>query len=166
MAVFSDSKVVNENGRIIYKSGLEDLHSADKKLYKTDYGLRKEIIQNWSIPGSTIMVRRSLHKKIRYNEKLVVEDRDFYLKLVAENLLGFINNTNSAYRLHGENFCFDKKNRYISSVNKFKSLIFNISRFTLKDRFLFVIPIISSFLGILVYGMLNKIKKSGDYKKL
>jgi len=157
MAVFGDSIVVDENGMTLYKSGLADLHSAKKEYWLTDEGLKKEIIQNWSVPGPTLMVRRSLHTKIRFNENLQVEDRDFYLRLVADNLLGFIDKPIAAYRVHGKNFCLDKKNRFISSVNKFKSLTMNIHRFPMRDRILFIIPIVSSVLGVVIHYIIKKL---------
>lgn len=159
MAVFGDTIVVDKNGFVLHKSALAGLHSAKKDRYLTDDGLKKEIIQNWSVPGGTLMVRRSLHHKMRYNENLQVEDRDFYLRLVAKNLLGFIDKPVAAYRVHEKNFCFDKKNRFVSSSNKFKSLTINFHRFSMKDRLFFVLPVVSSFFGIIIYYMMKTWKK-------
>lgn len=160
LAVFGDSRVIDENGKQLYESGLADLHTANKQHYLSDRGLKKEIIQNWSVPGSSIMVKRSLHERIRYNERLQFEDRDFYLKMIADNLLGFIDHQVSAYRVHSSNTCFGGKSRLTNSKNKLRSLIWNIGRFSYSDRLLFIKPIISSVLGIVVYSLIYTWKKS------
>ncbi len=160
MAVIADAIVVDEKGNEIYKSALSDLRSVNKELYKTDDGIKKEIIRNWAVVGPTLMVRSVLYRSVKYNEKLEFEDRDFYLKLVAENSLGFIDCMVAAYRIHGDNYCFDEKNLYLSSVNKFKSLICNIHRFDLRDKVYFIIPVISSFAGILIRYLQRRVKSS------
>ncbi len=155
MAVFGDSQVIDSNGNILYESGLSDLHSADKKNFLNDHSLKVEIITNWSVTGSVIMMRKSLHNKMRYNETLQIEDRDFYLKMVSQNLLGFIDYPVSAYRLHNNNTCMNKRNLYMASVNKFRTLLFNINKFPISDRYLFIYPLTSSFFGI-VFHFINK----------
>ena len=159
MAVIGDATVVDENGDLLYESGLSDLHTANKANYLTDRGLKKEIIQNWSVPGSSIMVRRELHDMIRFDERLQFEDRDFYLKMIARNLLGFIDHKVSCYRVHGNNACMAEYSKLTNSKNKIRSLLWNINRFSGRDKLLFIKPIVSTILGIAVYSTAYKLKK-------
>lgn len=157
MAVFGDSIVVDADGTKIWDSGIADLHNGDKKKYVTDKGLKREIIQNWSATGSSIMMRRALHERFRYDESLTVEDRDFYLKMISEGLLGFIDHPVSAYRLHETNASLKGKDNLATSLNKFKSLMKNARLFSLKDRYLFIKPTLSSFLGVVVYYTIDRL---------
>jgi glycosyltransferase involved in cell wall biosynthesis len=159
MAVIGDSMVIDEHGNLLYESGLADLHTANKKNYLTDEGLKKEIIQNWSVPGSSIMVKRELHDMIRFDERLQFEDRDFYLKMIARNILGFVDHKVSCYRVHGNNTCMAEYSKLINSRNKIRSLMWNFSRFSSHDRLLFIKPLISAFLGVIVYSVAYKLKK-------
>lgn len=156
MAVFGDSRVIGKDGEILLESGLCNLHSANKSEYTTYQGLKREIITNWSITGSVLMVRREVHELFLYDTGLPVEDRDFYLKLVSKDLLGFIDIPVSGYRVHGDNLCLDRMSRFHSSKNKFKALARNIHRFTWRDRILFLRPIMSSFFGMLVNSALSR----------
>ncbi|NNL54778.1 MAG: glycosyltransferase family 2 protein [Woeseia sp.] len=158
MAVFGDSIVVDADGKKIFDSGIADLHGGDKEKYGTDTGLKREIIQNWSTTGSCIMMRRALHDRFQYDESLTVEDRDFYLQMVSEGLLGFIDHPVSAYRMHETNASVQGKDNLATSLNKFKSLTKNARRFPLKDRHLFIKPTLSSFFGIVVYYAINILK--------
>lgn len=156
MAVFGDSKVIDKKGNIVLKSGLKDLHGARKQKYMTDRELKKEIIQNWAVTGSVLMTRAEVHEEFKYDVDLQVEDRDFYLKLVAKEVLGYIDVPVAGYRIHGENACFDKMSRLVSSRNKYYSLVRNVRRFRWRDRILFIRPLLSSILGMLVYSVTRR----------
>ena len=159
MAVLGDSMVIDASGNQLYASGLADLHTANKTNYLTDKGLKKEIIQNWSVPGSSIMVKRTLHDKIKFDERLQFEDRDFYLKMIADNLLGFVDHKVSCYRIHGNNICMAEYSKLVNSKNKIRTLLWNVNRFSWRDRILFIKPAISSILGVITYSTAYKLKK-------
>ena len=158
MAVFGDSIVVDSDGNQILDSGIAGLHGGNKQNYGTDKALKKEIIQNWSVTGSCIMMRRTLHDRFKYNEGLAIEDRDFYLRMVSEDLLGFIDFPVSAYRVHDANASITGIDNLTTSLNKFKSLWRNARFFSPGDRFLFIKPTLSSFLGIVVYYTLDRLR--------
>ena len=105
LAVFGDCIVVDGDGSKIYESGLADLHYVKKDRYLTEEGLKREIILGWSVPGGTLMVKRKLYNEIKYDERYLIEDLDFFLKMVSKNVLGFIDMKVSAYRVHGKNTC-------------------------------------------------------------
>lgn len=103
-AVIGDCKVVDEAGSLLFESGLTGMHSANIDHYLTDDGLKREIIWNWSVPGPVLLVRRAVYEKVGlYDTRTDVEDWDFYLRLVAKNLLGFVPCVVAAYRVHADN---------------------------------------------------------------
>lgn len=105
-AVIGDCIVVDGNDKLIASSGLSGFYSADKSRYHDDRGLRREIILNWSVPGPVLMVRRSIYGKIGgYDPRLCLEDWDMYLRMAAQDLLGFVDHPVSAYRVHPDSTC-------------------------------------------------------------
>lgn len=109
-AVMGDCILIDSHGGSVAPSGLEAKPSARKSRYHDDGGLRREIILNWSVPGPVLMVRRSMFEKIgRYDPRLSIEDWDMYLRMVAGNLLGFVDFPVSAYRVHPGSTCRDER---------------------------------------------------------
>ena len=104
LAVFGDCTVVDEIGTIIHKSGLSDLHRADKTALSHPETIETELVLRWSVPGPVLMIRRSamlLKSQIGpYPEELKVEDRWFYLTALSKKALGFLDVPVAGYRLH------------------------------------------------------------------
>lgn len=104
-AVVGDSIVIDERGHKLHDSGMCGLHGADKRLYRTDEGIRRAIISQWSFGGAVALIqRKGLESVAGWNESLRIEDWDFYLRLVARDAVGFIDMPVCAYRVHGNNF--------------------------------------------------------------
>lgn len=104
LMVIGDAIVVDAAGNITHESGNFGFHHGVKENYFTDEGLKREIIRNWSIVGPVGMVDRKLYDVIgRYDDKLIVEDWDFYLRAVAKDLIIFLDQKVAAYRIHGSN---------------------------------------------------------------
>lgn len=104
LMVIGDAIVVDGEGSITHESGNFGFHHGVKENYFTDKGLKYEIIRNWSVVGPVGMVDRKLYDVIgRYDDKLIVEDWDFYLRAVAKDLIIFLNQKVAAYRIHGNN---------------------------------------------------------------
>jgi len=104
MAVISDSNVIDKDGNLIHNSLLVDHSGADKSKYVTDKQLKHEIITNFKLLGSILMIKSEVFEGVRYfDETISQEDRDMYLRLVSKNQLGFIDEVVSGYRLHGRN---------------------------------------------------------------
>ena len=104
LAVFGDAVVVDSNGRQVYQSAIEQLHNGKKSFLKIDTLLASEIVFRWSVPGPVFMARRALYDEIGfYDENILVEDWDFYLRIACKNLLGFIDRYVAAYRIHDSN---------------------------------------------------------------
>ncbi|GLQ47143.1 glycosyl transferase [Dyella lipolytica] len=103
-AVVGDSIVVDENGLILHGSGMHDLHGANKRLYRSDEGIRRAVISQWAIGGPVAMIRKNALDTVdRWTEGLRIDDWDFFLRLAALDALGFIDVSVCAYRLHGAN---------------------------------------------------------------
>ncbi len=99
LAVVGDAIVVDANNKVVSDSSLSYIRNMDRKRMQTDKGLRLEIISNWGMGGSTNMIHRDLFKVINdFDSSLIVEDWDFYLKIISKNLLGYLNEVVSAYR--------------------------------------------------------------------
>ncbi len=102
--VIGDSVVVDRHGRKLHDSGMRDLHGADKRLYRSDDGIRRAVISQWAVGGPVAMVRkRSLETVAGWNEALCIDDWDFFLRLAAHDAIGFVDMKVCAYRLHGAN---------------------------------------------------------------
>lgn len=100
MAVFGDCRLVDFEGNLSEKSGLSDLHDGRKKHLNNSRLLPYEIVFNWCVPGPVFMARKEVYSLIGgYNENIAVEDWDFYLRMVARDLLGFIDQPVAAYRV-------------------------------------------------------------------
>lgn len=104
-AAIGDCIVVDRYGAKILDSGMSDLHHADKRLYRSDDGIRRAVISHWAVGGPVTMLRKSVLETVsRWTEGLRIDDWDLFLRLAARDAIGFIDIKVCAYRLHGENF--------------------------------------------------------------
>lgn len=109
LGVFGDCVVVDGEGQLSMASGLVDLHGADKAALSQPRLMPAELVLNWSVPGPVLMVRREAYCGPEgvglFDERLLIEDRDLYLRLLATGRLGFLDRPVAAYRWHGSNSC-------------------------------------------------------------
>jgi glycosyltransferase involved in cell wall biosynthesis len=104
LAVIGDSIVVDEQDRTVHDSAMVGLFHADKARYLTDDGIRREIICRWAIGGPVPLLRKKgLDAAEGWNENLLIDDWDFFLRLAALDVIGFIDVKVGAYRVHGAN---------------------------------------------------------------
>jgi glycosyltransferase involved in cell wall biosynthesis len=104
LAVFSDCLVVDDNGKVLHESGIRDLHGGRLHVLENPELMDLELIFNWCVPGPVFMAHRELYRQLGgYDENLVVEDWDMYLRICARGLLGFVPGPVAAYRYHGGN---------------------------------------------------------------
>jgi glycosyltransferase involved in cell wall biosynthesis len=112
-AVVGDSIVVDQYGNTLHESGMRDLHHADKRLYRSDEGIRRAVISQWAIGGPVTLLHKSALENVgRWTEGLRIDDWDFFLRLAACDALGFIDMHVCAYRLHGNNV---SKTRHVAT---------------------------------------------------
>jgi glycosyltransferase involved in cell wall biosynthesis len=106
LAVFGDCTVIDSDGKQIFSSGISELwdRPARKDSLLNKKLLPYEIVLHWTIPGPVLMLRRSTFDCIGYyDEQLIVEDRDFYLRLALQGYLGFTDVLVAKYRTHPTN---------------------------------------------------------------
>ncbi|WP_407118319.1 glycosyltransferase family 2 protein [Bradyrhizobium sp. LMG 9283] len=104
LAVVGDSIVVDDQDQTVHESAMVGLFNVDKTRYLTDEGIRREIICRWAIGGPVPLLRkRGLDAAEGWNENLLIDDWDFFLRLAALGVVGFIDVKVGAYRVHGTN---------------------------------------------------------------
>jgi len=131
-AVIGDSVVVGDMSETLFESGMSGLKKINKANYLSDDGIRKEIICHWAIGGPVTMITRKTFEVLGgWSEDLRIEDWDFFLRLIALNLLGFIDFPVGAYRLHGNNTCRtrDTATRIINLEDAEKVALRNLALF-------------------------------------
>ncbi len=157
-AVFSDCIVIDENDNILHDSGLSELHGANKENYATDEGLKREIINRWSVPGGTLMAKRGIYKNFRYNEDFTIEDLDFYLYFASKNLIGFLDEKVSAYRVHGKNTCMTGENWIRVQKDMINSYKRNLKYYSLRLKLWMMLKILIFYKPLLFHAISSKFR--------
>lgn len=162
LAVFADCIVIDKEKKKIYDSGLSDLYFADKSKYSTAEGLKKEIITNWSVPGGTIMVKKKAYKQFRYNEDFIIEDLDFYLYFASKNLIGFLDEKVSTYRIHGENTCMKDENWIRVQKDIINSYKRNLKYYNFRFKLWMVLKILLNYKPLISHAISRRFRKGLD----
>ncbi|WP_175577743.1 glycosyltransferase family 2 protein [Mongoliimonas terrestris] len=106
-AVFGDCELIDGSGALTHPSAFDALHGADRAALADPMTLNTELIWRWSVPGPVLLVERAVYTEPGgygfYPEDRIVEDRHFYLTLLANRQIGYIDVKVAAYRLHGAN---------------------------------------------------------------
>lgn len=101
-AVIGDANVIGTNSEFIEESAMKSLYSANYERLKTNIVV--ELVLNWSVVGPTFLADKSLYEQVGlYDESLQIEDKEFYLRLLSNNLLGFLPYNVAQYRIHSSN---------------------------------------------------------------
>ncbi len=131
MMLVSDATVVDDQDNIIFESAMFEQRGAPKKNYFTDKGLKKEIIKRWSIVGPTGFMAKELFSVAgSYDESLLIEDWDFYLRVVAKDLLLFYDAKVAAYRWHTDNTSQNKESERKRDIELCLTMKRNIHNFS------------------------------------
>lgn len=102
-AVIGKAFLVDSDNNIIHENASKKLFRASSKMLLSKY-INKELIMRWSVVGPSLLLRRTVYDQIGlYNENLKVEDREFYLRLLNSNLLGYLDKNVCSYRVHSSN---------------------------------------------------------------
>ena len=159
LAVFADCFVIDKEDNKVHNSGLSDLYIADKDNFTDNERLKKEIINNWSVPGGTLMIKKEAYKQFRYNEEFIIEDLDFYLYFASKNLIGFLDEKVSAYRVHGENTCMTDENWIRVQKDIINSYKRNLKHYNLRFKLWMVLKILLNYKPLLAYAISRKFRK-------
>lgn len=104
LCAIGDAIVVDEDSKQTHKSAIQDFFGADTSHYKTPQSLARSIICHWALPGPIILARKELFETIGYyDEERVIEDWDFFLRMAAKEVVGYIDKPVAAYRWHSAN---------------------------------------------------------------
>lgn len=137
LMLISDAIVVDDNNKKLFESAMFEQRGAPKKNYYTDKKLKLEIIKRWSCVGPTSFISKKLYKEIGlYNEDLIIEDWDFYLRAVAKDYILFYDKKVAAYRWHANNISKDKKSEYERDLCLCKIQKINIQHFKFPYNFI------------------------------
>jgi glycosyltransferase involved in cell wall biosynthesis len=105
LAVFGDCSIIDANGLEVSSGSLGSVHH-DMRALLNPRRIARELILRWYVPGPATLARRTAYDTAigagQYDEGLDVEDRDFYLRLLAINAVGCIPERVARYRIHGE----------------------------------------------------------------
>jgi hypothetical protein len=102
-AIIGRALLIDQNDKPISLDASKHLYRADNALLKSKY-IIDELVLRWSVVGPCLLVRKSLYTKIGlYNENYVVEDREFFLRMLINNKLVYIDDVVAAYRIHNNN---------------------------------------------------------------
>ena len=121
LAVFGDFTCVGDTGETSTIKGLEEQFGVNKDEFASETGIRLSVLKNFAIVGPVSLFHRSLIDQIGdYDEELMIEDWDFYIRISARNLLGFLDQPVAAYRVHQTNtiFNFGKSQKRCNYVRK------------------------------------------------
>src|SRR5262245_23120010 len=115
LAVFADCHVIRSDGSLHVESGIEDLYpyrGMRKKNLESDSSIAENVICHWGVPGPVFMCRAKAYQIVgSYDESLLVEDWDMYLRIAATGRLGFLPAYVAKYRVHSANMCSTRQKR-------------------------------------------------------
>ncbi|MDB5248565.1 MAG: glycosyl transferase family 2 [Segetibacter sp.] len=156
LVVIGDAKVINTEGEVIMQSAIEDLYFGKKSNYLTVEGLKYSVINEWSIPGPVILVKKSLYNLIgSYPTNLLAEDLNFYLQVIGRELLIFVDEPVALYRVHDLNTCRhpSNKKRIVSSI--IKSYFNNLRYFKGRNKIYLFIKLASYIRRYFMFSYIN-----------
>jgi glycosyltransferase involved in cell wall biosynthesis len=130
LAVFADAIGIDEAGREICHSVLVDKFHASVNALLNCRTRPYELILNWCIPGPVFLAKREVLKKIGYyDETFRIEDRDYYLKLIASDALAFTSTKVAAYRFHDAATTGTRKRQVQVGLEVMRIELHNLARF-------------------------------------
>jgi glycosyltransferase involved in cell wall biosynthesis len=107
MVVFGDCLIIDEFGRCLAQSAIAEWFNGSRLALRHERFRVGELILNWSVPGSSDLVRKTAFDPTvgigGYDEALFIEDRDFYLRLLARSAVTYLDQPVAAYRVHPGN---------------------------------------------------------------
>jgi glycosyltransferase involved in cell wall biosynthesis len=110
LMVLGDCQLIDGQDKVLHQSAFVSIGKVNKALLKTDEGTRKFMILNGYTPGATLMADKRIYSILgKYDERFGTEDWVYYIRAVAKNMLGFMDETVAAYRVHENNACYSSK---------------------------------------------------------
>lgn len=102
LAVFAEAAMINSDGDIICRKMGKNYYKSNPVALGNSKFIATELILRWSVPGPVFAAWKKafdpLHGIGMYDETLLVEDRDLYLRLLSRNALGYFPDEVAMYR--------------------------------------------------------------------
>ncbi|MCY1698437.1 glycosyltransferase [Lelliottia sp. SL45] len=140
-AVISDCIVVDGDNAVICQSAFFGYRNASIKRLKKN--IAEELVFNWVVPGPALLQKKSTYVELSgYNETLRAEDRDYFLRLLADKKVIFNKRCIAGYRVHLHNASrsgdyLKVANAEFNKVNYSASVLYNgLARIYLKTYWL------------------------------
>lgn len=154
-ACIGDANVIGTHSEFINESAMKSLFYANYKRLQNN--IVKELVLNWSVVGPTFLAKKSLYERVGlYDENLLVEDREFYLRLLANNILGFIAMPVAKYRVHTSNISRRNKKAKWNIYNQIAiSNLKHVDKFTSFNKLFLKSHIIDKYFTNLEYGFMK-----------
>jgi glycosyltransferase involved in cell wall biosynthesis len=138
LVVIGDSIVINYNNKVVYNSAIEGLYNGKKSNYMSDEKLKYSVINEFSIPGSNLLVKKNLYEIIGPYPPIFAEDINFYLKVIGLDLLIFLDDTMNYYRVHDNNTGGNPKHALRINKTFIYSYINNIKHYQWKYKLILI----------------------------
>jgi len=111
LAVFADAAMIDVSGNILCRELEKNLYRGNKRALADPRFIVSELILKWSVPGPVFAAWRRAFDPVQgvglYDESLLAEDRDFYLRLLSRHALGYIPDEVALYRHAEQSLCHD-----------------------------------------------------------
>ena len=135
LMLISDCITVDDNNNTINDSSIEEFFHGNKSNYFNDEKLKNEILYKWSIVGPSYMVNKKIYDLLGYYDpEIILEDWDYAVRAVSENLILFLDEKVAAYRLHDNNTIKNKNAAIVFSESCIKTIERYGRKFSFKDR--------------------------------
>lgn len=113
--VYSDADIIDENSNLIDLKFI-NYNTKYRKAPCLSGNIYEDLAIDNFIPAMSVLIRKVVYEKIgKYDERLIYEDYDFWLRASKDFRFYYMNNTFVKYRIHSENL--HKK----SNSNRWKS---------------------------------------------
>ena len=137
LCVFGDARVINHSGELQSGSALFDFPkrhvAAHQWALQNPALLALELIIRWSVPGPVFLARRKVYSVENgiglYDETLAAEDRDYYLRNLANGTIGYVDIKVANYRVHDSNVSTRTQSSFIIKESVLESERKNLTRF-------------------------------------
>jgi len=102
LAVFADAAMIDTDGKILCREMERNFYKANKEALADPEFIAAELILRWCIPGPVFAAWRRTFDPVQgvglYDETMLAEDRDFYLRLLSRKALGYFPEEVALYR--------------------------------------------------------------------
>jgi hypothetical protein len=137
LVIFGNCFIIDESGDIKTKNAIGEFFGGNLNSLSSKGKMVSELILRWSVPGPATMARREAFE-MGHDPSLIVEDRAWYLSLLAKNSVGFIAHPVAHYRIHTTNTISNPDKRHRLAMDLAKSEGQNIRNFSGIEKFFLI----------------------------